>query len=39
VDSTAGIQDLLVVEKDAHGKVHTLSLFPVHFVPRLRGKR
>jgi protein-L-isoaspartate(D-aspartate) O-methyltransferase len=39
VGSAQGDQDLLLVEKDLKGAVHSQNLLPVRFVPLLRGKR
>ena len=39
VGSAQGVQDLLLVEKDLKGAVHSQNLLPVRFVPLLRGKR
>ena len=32
-------QELVLVEKDAHGEIATRRLVPVRFVPLLRGER
>jgi protein-L-isoaspartate(D-aspartate) O-methyltransferase len=32
-------QELVVVEKSADGRIHQRSIFPVRFVPMVRGKR
>ena len=39
VGSVYGVQNLILVEKDAVGEVRTRSLLPVRFVPMLRGIR
>lgn len=39
VGGGAWSQDLLLLEKDARGSVHTRELCPVLFVPLLRGTR
>ncbi|HEY7728905.1 MAG TPA: protein-L-isoaspartate(D-aspartate) O-methyltransferase [Candidatus Eisenbacteria bacterium] len=39
VGSVYGIQDLILVEKDARGVIRTTRLLPVRFVPLLRGSR
>lgn len=39
VGSVYGVQTLVLVEKDAEGRVTTESLLPVRFVPLLRGLR
>lgn len=39
VGSMYGIQNLILVEKDARGEVTTESLLPVRFVPLLRAQR
>jgi protein-L-isoaspartate(D-aspartate) O-methyltransferase len=39
VGSVYGIQDLILVEKDARGSIRTQRLLPVRFVPLLRGSR
>ncbi len=39
VGASEGIQSLLLVEKDARGRVRTQDLFPVRFVPLVRGRR
>ncbi len=39
VGSSDGVQSLLLVEKDTKGTVRTHDLFPVRFVPLVRGKR
>jgi len=38
VGSVYGVQDLILVEKDARGAIRTTRLLPVRFVPLLRGK-
>ena len=38
VGSVYGVQDLILVEKDARGATRTTRLLPVRFVPLLRGK-
>jgi protein-L-isoaspartate(D-aspartate) O-methyltransferase len=37
VGSVYGVQDLILVEKDARGRMRTTRLLPVRFVPLLRG--
>lgn len=39
VGSVYGIQNLILVEKDAAGDVRTYNLLPVRFVPMLKGLR
>jgi protein-L-isoaspartate(D-aspartate) O-methyltransferase len=39
VGSVYGIQDLILVEKDAGGAIRTKRLLPVRFVPLVRGYR
>ncbi len=39
VGSVYGIQNLILVEKDAAGQVSTRNLLPVRFVPMLSGTR
>jgi protein-L-isoaspartate(D-aspartate) O-methyltransferase len=39
VGSTVWGQDLVVVEKNAQGKISRRSVFPVMFVPMVRGRR
>jgi protein-L-isoaspartate(D-aspartate) O-methyltransferase len=39
VGSVYGIQNLILVEKDADGGVRTRNLLPVRFVPMLKGLR
>lgn len=39
VGSVYGVQNLILVEKDADGEVSTESLLPVRFVPMLKGLR
>lgn len=39
VGSLYGVQNLILVEKDASGDVRTRNLLPVRFVPMLRGLR
>ena len=39
VGSVYGVQYLILVEKDAQGKVTTRTLIPVQFVPMLKGPR
>ena len=39
VGGTIMNQDLVVVEKSADGKIRQRSIFPVVFVPMVRGKR
>jgi len=39
VGGTVLNQDLVVVEKSADGKIRQRSIFPVRFVPMVRGKR
>ena len=39
VGSTPLDQDLVVIEKGADGKIRERSIFPVRFVPMVRGKK
>jgi protein-L-isoaspartate(D-aspartate) O-methyltransferase len=39
VGSVYGVQNLILVEKDAAGEVTTRNLLPVRFVPMLQGLR
>ena len=39
VGSVYGVQNLILVEKDANGEVTTRNLLPVRFVPMLEGLR
>lgn len=39
VGSVYGVQNLILVEKDAGGEVRTRNLLPVRFVPMLKGLR
>jgi protein-L-isoaspartate(D-aspartate) O-methyltransferase len=39
VGSVYGVQSLILLEKDAKGRVRTTNLLPVRFVPMLRGAR
>jgi protein-L-isoaspartate(D-aspartate) O-methyltransferase len=39
VGSVYGVQNLILVEKDAGGEVTTRTLLPVRFVPMVGGER